>query len=91
MLNIGRGRPREHPKDTSEGSRDRRSLQVLHNFRLRMHTPKGTLKGSSDLRSHAGFPMVIGHERRREHSMDTSEGGHVTFGHYGCCATSGCT
>jgi hypothetical protein len=22
--------------------------------------------------------MVIGHERRREHSMDTSEGGHVT-------------
>ena len=37
-----------------------------------------------------GFPRVIGRGRRREHLKDTSEGGHVTFGHYGCCATSGC-
>jgi hypothetical protein len=22
--------------------------------------------------------------------MDTSKGGHMTFGHYGCCTTSGC-
>jgi hypothetical protein len=34
--------------------------------------------------------MVIGRGRRREHPMDTSKGDHVTFGHYGCCTTSGC-
>jgi hypothetical protein len=34
--------------------------------------------------------MVIGRGRRREHPKDTSEGGQMTFGHYGCCATSGC-
>jgi hypothetical protein len=33
--------------------------------------------------------MAIGRGRRREHPKDTSKGGHVTFGHYGCCATSG--
>jgi hypothetical protein len=49
---IGRGRRREHPKDTSEGSRDLWSLRVLHNFRLCMRTPKGTPKGSNDLWSH---------------------------------------
>jgi len=50
---IGRGRRTEHPNDTSEGvSRNHRSLQVLRNFRLRMRTPKGTPKGSSDLGSH---------------------------------------
>jgi hypothetical protein len=32
--------------------------------------------------------LNIGRGRRREHHMDTSKGGHVTFGHYGCCATS---
>ena len=40
MLNIRRGRRREHPKDTSKGSRDIRSLQVLRNFRLRMRNPR---------------------------------------------------
>jgi hypothetical protein len=49
---IGRGRRREHPMDSSKESRDLRSLQVLRNFRLRMRTPKGTPKGSSDLKSH---------------------------------------
>jgi hypothetical protein len=39
---IGRGRRREHPMDTSKGSRDLRSLRMLHNFRLR------TLKGNPE-------------------------------------------
>ena len=30
--------------------------------------------------------MVIWRGRRREHPKDTSEVGHVTFGHYRCCA-----
>jgi hypothetical protein len=42
---IGRERPREHPKDTSEGVTWLRSLRVLHNLRLCMHTPKRTPKG----------------------------------------------
>ena len=50
---IGRGRRREHPMDTSKGSRDLRSLRMLHNFRLR--TLKGTPKGSSDLRQPCHF------------------------------------
>jgi hypothetical protein len=57
---IGRGRRREHPNDTSEGgSRNLRSIQVLHNFRLRMRTPKGTLKGSSDLWSHPVAMLLL--------------------------------
>ena len=61
MLLIGRGRPREHPREP------RRSLRVtfynvtsgekapirriLRNFRLGMPTPKGTPRASLDLRS----------------------------------------
>jgi hypothetical protein len=58
---IGRGRPREHPKDTSKGSRDLRSLRMLHNFRLRI--PKGTPKGSSDLWSHP-VAMLLPHKKK---------------------------
>ena len=43
---IGRGRRREHPNQHCL-----LLLRVLHNFRLRIHTPKGTPKGSSDFRS----------------------------------------
>jgi hypothetical protein len=53
---IRRGRRREHPMTLPKGSRDLRSLRVLRNFRLRMRTPKGTPKESSDLRSH---PLAI--------------------------------
>ena len=54
---IGSERLREHPTDTSKGSRDLRSLQMLRNFRLR--TPKGTSKGSSDLRSHPAAMLLL--------------------------------
>ena len=43
---IGRARRREHPNQHCL-----LLLRVLHNFRLRIHTPKGTPKGSNDLRS----------------------------------------
>jgi hypothetical protein len=77
MLNIGRGRRREHPNDTSEGgSRSLRSLRVLRNFRLCMLTPKGTPKGSSDL-GHYGCCATSG--CACAHPMEP-EGGQVTFG-----------
>jgi len=59
---IGRGRRREHPKNTSKGSRDFRSLQVLRNFRLR--TLKGTPKVSSDLRSHPVAMLLLLRKKR---------------------------
>ena len=82
LWRLGRGRRREHPKDTSKGSCDLRSLRMLHNFRLRTQDNKG-------------FPRVIGRGRRREHPMDTTcvaqlpvaytqrepRRGQVTFGH----------
>ena len=61
-MDIGRGRPREHPKDTSKGSRDLRSLRMLHNFRLRI--AKGTPKGSSDLWSHP-VAMLLPHKKKK--------------------------
>jgi hypothetical protein len=44
----------ENKRGTSEGVTCLRSLQMLHNNRFRMRTPKGTPKGSSDLWSHSG-------------------------------------
>jgi hypothetical protein len=61
-MDIGRGRPREHPKDTSKGSRDLRSLRMLHNFQLRI--PKGTPKGLSDLWSHP-VAMLLPHKKTK--------------------------
>jgi hypothetical protein len=43
-LPLGRGRRREHHKNTSKWSHDLRSLRVLRNFRLRMRTSNGTPK-----------------------------------------------
>ena len=62
---IGRGRRREHPNVTSEeGSRNLRSLLVLHNFRLRMHTLKGTPQGSSDLSSNPVAMLLLLRKKR---------------------------
>ena len=95
MLNIGRGRRKEHPKDTSEGVtwpsvtfgshvttvlhfvlllskrrgkkpgmrrtyfRSGPNGRILHNFRLRIRTPKGTPKGSDDLWSHPVAMLLL--------------------------------
>jgi hypothetical protein len=64
LLNIRRGRHREHPKDTAKGSRGLRSLRVLHTFQLRMRTPKGTPKGSSDLGSHPVAMVLLLRKKR---------------------------
>jgi hypothetical protein len=88
---IGRGRRREHPMDTSKGSRDLRSLQVLCNFRLRMRTHKGTPKGSSDLWSHPVVMLLLQRKKRGEKRgmrrtyfrlgalPDMASSGHVTL------------
>jgi hypothetical protein len=57
---IGRGRRREHPNQHCL-----LLLRVLHNFRLRMHTPKGTPKGSSDLRSHLVAMLLLLRKKKR--------------------------
>ena len=64
LLNIRRGRHREHPKDTSKGSRNIRSLRMLHNFQLRMRTPKGSPTGSSDLGSHPVAMILLLRKKR---------------------------
>ena len=62
---IGRGRRREHPQEHfRRGSRNLRSLRVLHNFRLR--TLKGTPKGSSDLGSHSVAMLLLLRKKMRE-------------------------
>jgi hypothetical protein len=61
---IGRGRRREHPKDTSKGSSELRSLRVLRNLRLCMRTPKGTPKGWSDLWSHPVAMVLLLRKKR---------------------------
>ena len=56
---IRRGRRREHPNQHCL-----LLLRVLHNFRLRMHTPKGTPKGSSDLWSHPVAMLLLLRKKR---------------------------
>ena len=51
-MDIVRGRRREHPNQHSL-----LLLRVSHNFQLR--TPKGTPKGSSDLRSHPVAMLIL--------------------------------
>ena len=46
------------------GSHDLRSLRVLRNFRLRIRIPKGTPKGSSDLRSHPVAMLLLLKKKR---------------------------
>jgi hypothetical protein len=79
---IGRGRRREYPNQHCL-----LLLRVLHNFRLRI--PKGTPKGSSDLRSHPVVMVLLlrkttrkkaGHAQNLLPVRATSWRGQVTFG-----------
>ena len=85
---IGRGRRIEHPKDTSKGSRDLRSLRMLRNFRLR--TLKGTPKDMAQLPD-AHAQNIVPDRVISGHVTDVTSGhvtsGHVTSGH----VTSGCS
>jgi hypothetical protein len=47
-----------------KGSRDLRSLRMLHKFRLRMRTPREPLRGSSDLRSHLVAMLLLLRKKR---------------------------
>ena len=90
-LNIRRGRQREHPRTLPKGSRDLRSLRVLHNFRLRMRTSKRNRKGSKDLRSHpVAMLLLLRKKRGKKPDMrrtyfrlgplpDRTSSGHVTL------------
>ena len=71
------------PRTLPKGSRDLRSLRVLHNFRLR--TPKGTPKWLSDIRSHPVAMLLLLRKKAREkagHAQnllpDRNTFGHVT-------------
>jgi hypothetical protein len=49
-----------------KGSRDLWSLRMLHNFRLRMRTPRELRRGSSDLRSHLVALLLLLKKKRGE-------------------------
>jgi hypothetical protein len=77
MLHIGRGRPREHHKGTSD--------RILLNFRSHMRAPhpsKGSPTGEVISGQKAPLGRILRNVRLRQRAPKGTVRGHVTFGHY---------